>query len=189
MNTGERNEVFDIYHHTNPQTEFMWEKDVTDLEAELMRRVAGLRQGDTLVVDFSKIGMSSGAARQFLKRVLVRIQGGDLHGRGLVLRSLGRGLYDIQAMLEWEGLTAVAQNDRGEPTLIGAADQALLETYQFLAKRSSVVAREVRDEFGLKTVAAATNRLVRLASIGAVRRVGQEPAEGGGLQYRYAAMR
>lgn len=172
------------------RNEFMWPAEVAPLKAELTTRLAKISQGENLVVDFTDVGMSSGAAREFLSRALSQLQqGGALHGRGLVLRGLGRGRYDVKVMLESENLTAVAVDDKGRASLIGSAEDAAVKTYEFVASKPVTLAREVRDAFDLRSVAAATNRLVRLADMGVVRRIGQEPAEGGGLQYLYAAVR
>lgn len=172
------------------QREFMWPEQVAEIRGALLSELERLPIGETVTIDFDDVGMSSGAARKFLATALNQIKrGGQFEGKGVVLSGLGNGKYDVKVMLESENLTAVVREDGNRTTLLGSAEQATVETYEFLSTKDTALAREVKDAFGLGSVAAATNRLARLAEIGVVRRVGQESAEGGGVQYLYAAVR
>ncbi len=163
--------------------------DIVKLSGILRRRMEKLTLGETLTVDFSDVEMTSGAARGLLLHCIEHTRRRrNYHGRGLLLVRLAESLYEIQVMLESEGLTAITRDDSGRLALIGSVEPVIEETYKFVAKREWVVAREVAEHFDLNSVAAATNRLTRLADLGLVWRAGQEPAEGGGVQYRYAAL-
>jgi hypothetical protein len=190
MNTHGREEIFHVREYAEvDRREFMWDEEVVPMERALLLRMDQLSPGDTLVVNFDGVSMSSDAARRLLKRTILRVQGGEWSDRAVVLDRLGRGRYNVKVMLQSEHLAVVARNEKGAATLLGDAEPAAIDTYELLAKRSSATARDVLKAFSLNTVAAATNRLARLAKIGAVRRVGQESVEGGGLQYRYAAVK
>jgi hypothetical protein len=190
MNTTLREVRFVVREAAGGRGNLMVDAQAEPVERKLLTLMESVGPGETVVVDFGGVRITSDAARQLLKRVILRTtRNGEWKGRAVVLDRVDGGpLYNIEVMLGWEGLAAVTRSG-GRVSLLGAADTALAETHDFLLRRSSATAREVQEAFGLKTVAAATNRLVRLADLGAVRRVAQEPAEGGGLQYRYAAVR
>lgn len=190
MNPPHLEERFVIRDHLASPRPFLYEDEIVEarLDVSLLRRLEKLPPVATLAVDFSDIPMASDAARAFLSKALRRVQGGELRGRGLVLEKIDRGLYNITSMLETEGLPAIVRGKNGKSKLVGDIDAALIETFDFLATKAWVVAREVQERFGLTNVAGATNRLVRLAAVAAARRVGTEPVEGGGMQYRWASI-
>lgn len=164
--------------------------EIVRLSGVLRKHMEKLALGETMTVDFSEVEVTSGAARGLLQHCIEHTRRRRAyHGRGLLLARLAQSLYEVQVMLESEGLTAIMREDSGTLCLIGAVEPVIRETYGFVAKREWVVAREVAEHFELNSVAAATNRLTRLADLALVWRPGQEPAEGGGVQYRYSALR
>ena len=185
MNTTMR---FRVRDYAGVRTQFMWDEEVASIERALLLQMEKLSTGTTMVIDFNGIAMASDAARRLLKRAILRIQGGEWSDRAIVLEKLGSGLYNVKVMLLSERLAVVIRTENDGPTLLGEIEPAVLETYRFVVRRKSATARDVQKAFALNTVAAATNRLARLAKVGAVRRIGQEAVEGGGLQYRYAAV-
>lgn len=188
MNAPYDEQVFPVREYTSGRTDFLFADETEQLERALLARLRRLESGCTLVVDFDGINMASDAARQFLLQSLRQVQGGELVDRGIVLTNLGRGLYNIEAMLLSERVTAVERTSDSDARLLGEVDPAAVETYALLVKQRTTTASEVRRTLNLNTIAAATNRLTKLSKLGAARRVGQEPVEGGGLQYRYAAI-
>jgi hypothetical protein len=189
MNPIGREEVFYVRDYAGKRKDFMWEEEVTAIERALLQQIEKLGPFGTLVVNFEGVTLASDAARRLLKRAIQRIQGGDWKDRAIVLTGLARGVYNVRVMLLSEQLAVVARGESGRATLMGDAEPAVTETYDFLVSRGSGTARDVQNAFGLNTVAAATNRLIRLAKLGAARRIAQESVEGGGMQYRYAAVR
>ena len=189
MNASAGN-VFSIRELSGSQTTFVDEEDVAGLEHALWKRLKELPEAATLSVSFAGVTIASGAARKLLERALRRVQSGELRGRALVLDHIrGTSSYNVRAMLISEKLWAVARIDGKSATLIGdAKDDALKTTFEFVASRDDATARDVQDHFKLNTVAAATNRLARLQRIGAVRRDGPRPLEGGGIEYVFTAV-
>lgn len=154
----------------------------------LRRALKSLPVGGRLVVDFSGVKVASDAARSFLAVILKEI-GKDPLGRSMVLDRLGASHYSVKVMLLDERLTAVARREgRKGVELLGRQDRVVVETYDYLSARGSATAADVRDHFELNSTSVATNRLVSLADRGLAVRIGQEPIEGGGMQYRYAVV-
>jgi len=163
------------------------EDETVSKEEQLLAALEALPLGGLLTLDLEGVQLSSEAARQLLRRAIRRIAGGELADRFLILQNLKRGRYSVEAMLKLEGLTVVERGGEGRPpNLLGKVDPVVKESYEFLVRNEGGTARDLVDEFKLRTVSAATNRLTTLATLGLARRVGQEGLPGGGLQYRFA---
>jgi hypothetical protein len=163
--------------------------DATELEAALLHRLELLPPGGVLVVDFNGVRIASDAARRLLGRAVRRIGGGgELEDRYIVITRVGLTSYNVEVMLEREGLTVVQRTaDGSSAQLMGRLDPAVKETYEFLRKTKTATAHDVHREFN-QTIQAATNRLTKLFRLGLARRVAQEAASGGGRQFVYAAL-
>lgn len=162
--------------------------DSVKAEQALLRALDGLPQGSLLLVDPGKVRIASDAARQLLRRPLLRLATGELADRYLVLGELGPSDYNVQVMLRGEKLTVVERSEKGVPKLIGQVDPAMEQTYEFLRCRDSATASEVQLAFDLGTISAATNRLSNLARLALARRIGERTVPGGGREYVYAAV-
>jgi len=162
--------------------------DALPAEAALLERLASLPEDALLVVDFAKVRIASEAARQLLRRALIRTMSGEYRNRFLVLVNLDRSRYSVDAMLRLEELTVVLRTPTG-PSLLGKKDRVSAETFDFVASGEAVTAKMVMDHFALQNIAAATNRLSSLAKQALVIRFGPRALPTGGREYLYAAVR
>jgi hypothetical protein len=163
--------------------------DTEAAEIALLERLERAAPGTLLVVDFSTVRISSEAARQLLRRALLRIAGGEFADRYLVLGDLGESRYNVEVMLVGESLIAVERSEDEGPKPRGAVDPAIRVTYEYVVSKPTATASMVLNDLGLTAIAAATNRLSNLARLGLARRVEQRPVQGGGREYVYAAVR
>ena len=162
--------------------------DALQAEDALLNTLTGLPRGSLLLLDFGDVRIASDAARQLLRRPLLRLATGELADRYVVLGDLGPSEYNVQVMLRGEKLTAVERSEASEARLIGQVDPAMEETYQFLRSRPSSTASDVQENFKLGTISAATNRLSNLARLALARRIDERAVPGGGREYVYAAV-
>ena len=178
-----------VLHKVADDTQILFTaSDAEQAEAVLLTRLEALRDGGLLVIDFSGMMVSSEAARQLLRRAVRRIGAGELEDRFLVVTRLDVSRYNVEIMLEGEGLTLAERREADPPHLVGRVDPAMHATYAWLAGRGTATAREVQDALGLTNISTATNRLTNLARLGLARRVEQQAVAGGGRQYLYAAV-
>lgn len=168
--------------------EFFGEEQTAQAELRLLSALESLPQGGLIVIDFAETRIASEAARQLLKRALLRLGSGELEDRFVVLDHVEPSRYSVDAMLRREGLTAVERTASG-PRLIGKQDPVAVATFEFVAGGDEVTAKAVMDKFDLQNIAAATNRLSSLAKMGLVRRTGPRPLPTGGREYVFAAVR
>lgn len=134
--------------------------------------------------------VASEAARQLLRRALRRLISGEFEDRFIVLKHLGQSRYNVEVMLEREGLTTVERiDDEGVAKLLGRVEPAVRQTYEFLLTRETTTARNLQEGLGLSSISTATNRLTTLAKMVLARRVAEETVSGGGRQYVYAPVR
>lgn len=157
------------------------------LEAQLLARLEALPIASLLAIDFEGVRIASEAARQFLRRAVVRLTSGELDDRYLVLTRLGTSRYNVKVMLLGEGLV-MAHRGLDGPELLGQIEASAKETFAFVATKGITSARDVFTHFGLASIAAATNRLSVLAKLALVRRVGQRPVPGGGREFLFSAV-
>ncbi len=162
-------------------------EEAAPLEAALLDRLAALPPGGLLAVDFERTRIASEAARQLLRRAILRITSGEFEDRFLVLTHLDRSRYSVDAMLRREGLTTVERTPEG-PVLIGQVERVAAETFAFASTKDAVTASMVYDHFELQGIATATNRLTSLAKAALVRRAGPRPLPSGGREYVYSAV-
>lgn len=162
--------------------------DAVAAETEILKKLGALPEGGLLVVDFAKVRIASEAARQLLRRAIMRITSGEYRDRYVVLENLDRSRYSVDAMLRLEELTAVLRGPSG-PSLLGKRDRVAAETFDFVATGEAVTAKMVMDHFGLQNIAAATNRLASLAKLALVRRLGPRALPTGGREYVFSAVR
>lgn len=166
------------------------EEEAAPLERGLLEELERLPGGSVLPLDLAGVRLSSESARQLLRRALRRLSSGELDDRFLVIQNLRRGRYSVEAMLKLEGLTVVERVADGHPPqLLGKVDSVVKETYDFLVRNGDATARDLVDEFALKTVSAATNRLTNLTSLAVARRTAPESLPAGGVQFRYVPVR
>lgn len=164
--------------------------EAADKEAALIHVLESAPPGSLLPVSFEGVMISSEAARELLRRVLRRIMSGEIEDRFIVLERLGPSRYNVGLMLAGEGLTAVERPEEGcGSQLLGRAEAAVRQTYEFLLGCDVATARDVQEHFDLSSISTATNRLTKLAKLALARRVTEEPVPGGGRQYLYAAVR
>jgi len=163
--------------------------DAEAAERDLLHALESLPPGSLLPLDFTGIRISSEAARQLLRRALLRITTGELSDRYLVLGDLDDSQYNVDIMLAGESLVAVERTEDEGPQLRGQVDPAVRETYDWLLSVSTATASLVLEKLKLSNISTATNRLANLAKLGLARRVEQRPVSGGGREYVYAAVR
>lgn len=163
--------------------------DTAAAEQELLARLESLPRGTVLLVDFDAVRISSEAARQLLRRALLRISTGELDDRFLVLGDLDVSQYNVDVMLNGEALTVVERTEDEGPQLRGRIDSAVQATYDFVLKNEFATAAMALRDLKLTNISTATNRLANLAKLGLARRVEQRPVPGGGREYVYAAIR
>lgn len=161
--------------------------DTEAAERDLLALLEALPPGSLLPIDFTGVRISSEAARQLLRRALLRVAGGELVDRYIVLGDLDVSQYNVEVMLDGEALTAVERTDEG-PQLRGRVDPAVRATYHFLIAQKTATASRLLTDLGLSNISTATNRLSNLAKLGLARRVEQRPVPGGGREYVYAAI-
>jgi hypothetical protein len=181
--------AFQLRSHIRGRTRSLFTKaDTEDAERRLLDTLDSLPLGSLLLIDFSGLRISSEAARQLLRRALLRITTGELGDRFLVLGDLGDSLYNVDVMLIGESLTAIERSEDEGPQLRGVVDPAIRDTYAYLTHKPVATASMVLNDLGLSTISAATNRLTTLTKLGLARRVAQRPVSGGGREYIYAAV-
>ena len=181
---------FQVRDHTRGRARSLFTRGDTEAaELALLDRLEKEERGILLLVDFSGVRISSEAARQLLRRALLRITAGELAEKYLVLGDLGESRYNVEVMLLGESLIAVERSEDEGPKPRGAVDPAVRATYEYLVSKPTATASMVLSDLGLSAIAAATNRLSNLAKLGLARRVEQRPVAGGGREYVYAAVR
>lgn len=163
-------------------------EDAAPAEEQLLARLEEMPEGGLLPVDFAGVRVSSEAARQLLRRAVRRTTGGELPDRYLVIFHPGRSQYNIQVMLETEGITIAERRDAAA-RLLGKVEPAMRETYDFLLSRKTATAKDVFEHFGLNNISTATNRLTALSKSSLARRIDEQAVAGGGRQFVYAAVR
>jgi hypothetical protein len=163
--------------------------DAEVAERDLLDALESLPLGSLLPLDFTGVRISSEAARQLLRRALLRITTGELTDRYLVLGDLDDSQYNVDIMLSGESLVVVERTEDEGPQLRGQVDPAVRETYDFLLGVPTATASVALDKLKLGNISTATNRLANLAKLGLARRVEQRPVAGGGREYVYAAVR
>jgi hypothetical protein len=163
--------------------------DVEAAERDLLDSLESLPPGSLLPLDFTGVRISSEAARQLLRRALLRITTGELTDRYVVLGDLDDSQYNVDIMLIGESLVAVERTIEDGPQLRGQVDPAVRETYEFLLNVTTATASVALAKLKLSNISTATNRLANLARLGLARRVEQRAVAGGGREYVYAAVR
>jgi hypothetical protein len=163
--------------------------DTDAAERELLDALEALPLGSLLPVDFTGVRISSEAARQLLRRALLRITTGELTDRYLVLGDLDDSQYNVDIMLAGEGLVAVERTVDEGPQLRGQVDPAVRETYNYLLRVETATANGVLAALKLTNISTATNRLANLARLGLARRVEQRPVAGGGREFVYEVIK
>ena len=161
--------------------------DSRSIEEDLLRRLLQLPPGGLLLIDFEGARVASEAARQLLRRALLRTTSGELEDRFLLLTHLDRSRYSVDAMLRKEGLTMVERCPEG-PRLIGQVERVVEQTFEYVAAKDEVTASMVQNHFALQAIAAATNRLTALWKLALVRRHGPRSLQGGGREYLFSAV-
>ncbi len=187
MNTFVYNPALDL-RLASFGAEFFGEDETAEAEQRLLDTLESLPAGGVVVVDFAQTRLASEAARQLLKRAILRVGTGELDDRFLILDHAERSRYSIDAMLRREGLTTVERTPAGL-RLIGKADPVAVDTFEFVAANSEVTAKAALAHFALQNIAAATNRLTALTKAALVRRTGPRPLASGGREYVFAAVR
>ena len=181
---------FEVGAHTRGRARSLFTKaDTEEAERALLDALENQPPGTVVQVDFTSVRISSEAARQLLRRALLRICAGELADRYLVLGDLGESLYNVEVMLVGESLVAVERTEDGQSLLRGSVDPAMRDTYLYVSQRQVATASMVLNDLGLSTISAATNRLTNLAKLGLARRVDKRAVPGGGREYLYAAVR
>ena len=180
---------FRLTEHVGDARVAFTSSDTAAAERELLATLESLPKGTVLPVDFEGVRISSEAARQLLRRALLRISTGELDDRFLVLGDLDVSQYNVEIMLNGEALTVVERTHDDGPQLRGRIDSAVQATYDFLLKNQFATAGMALRELKLSNISTATNRLANLAKLGLARRVEQRPVPGGGREYVYAAIR
>ena len=136
--------------------------------------------------------LSASAHARALGPALVSIASGAVSDRFLVVEDpLDENDYDAEAALEKEskqtGLKLVCVWLRRDalPSLIGAIDTKVAETYQFALDRwgrgELTTARALAEAEGL-TIQTASNRVSKASSLGLLCNVEESSLEGGGVQ-------
>lgn len=161
--------------------------EAAGLEKQLLSRLETLPAGSLLPVDFEGIRIASEAARQFLRRAVVRLTSGELEDRYIVLTRLGASRYSVKVMLLGERLV-MAHRGLDGPELLGQLEPSAIETFAFVSAKGITSARDVFAHFKLASIAAATNRLSALSKLALIRRVSQRPIRGGGREFLFAAV-
>ena len=172
---------------TQPTPLFL-DVEAAPLESVLLQRLQELPLGGLLPLDFGDVRIASEAARQLVRRAIIRLSSGELTERYIVLINLDRNRYNLEAMLQREGLVTVERTAAG-PKLIGRVERAAEETFDFAAALNAVTASMVQERFGLQGIAAATNRLTNLAKLALIRNAGPRSLPGGGREFLFAAVR
>jgi hypothetical protein len=164
-------------------------KEAEAAERGVLNAVESLEPGGLLVLDFEGIRVSSEAARQLLRRALLRIRGGELNDRFLVVSRLGSSRYNVEVMLQGEELVCVERTSApGGARLLGQIETALEQTFEALLARPMATASDIQVELGLNSTQSATNRLAVLTKAALARRVMERPLRGGGREFIYAAV-
>lgn len=171
----------------NYRDSFFVAEEIVEIEQLLLDTLASSPPGAVVTVNFLGVRIASEAARQLLKRALLRLGSGELEDRFLILDHLGRSHYSVEAMLRLEGLTAVERTPDG-PRLIGKVDSVAAATFEFVASQGEVTAKAILQQFKLQNIAAATNRLTALTKSALVRRTGPRPLPSGGREYVFTAV-
>lgn len=180
-------EPFRLRSHIETGAPFKKE-DTAHAEQVLLDVLDILPPGGLVEVDFTRVRISSEAARQLLKRAVLRLRSGELADRYLVLGDLGDSLYNVEVMLLGESLVVVERSEDEGPQLRGSVDTAVRDTYAFLVSHPAATASMVQSHFQLGNISTATNRLTNLSKLALARRVEQRPVAGGGREYVYAAV-
>lgn len=180
--------VFRISEHVTERSLFT-ASEASTAETALLEALDRLPEGGLLRIDFSGVRVSSEAARQLLRRALLRVTTGELKNRFIVLGDLGDSFYNVEVMLEGEGLVVVELSDDEGPQLRGDVDPAVRATYSHLLTVSHATANSIQTHFALTNISTATNRLTTLSRLGLARRVDHRPVAGGGREFVYSAVR
>jgi hypothetical protein len=179
---------FDVREAWGQSEPLFVDADALPLEVSLLTRIAELPPGGLLPIDFAHIRIASEAARQLIRRAIIRLSSGELQDRYIVLINLESNRYNLEAMLRTEGLVAV-ERTKGGPHLIGRVERAAEETFSYAASKRAVTASMVQERFGLQGIAAANNRLTSLWKLALLRRADARSLPGGGREFLFAAVK
>jgi len=171
-----------------PNAPLFLDVEAVPLESALLQRLQELAPGGLLPLDFGDVRIASEAARQLVRRAIIRLSSGELPERYIVLINLDRSRYNLEAMLRREGLVTVERTAAG-PRLIGRVERVAEETFDFAAALNAVTASMVQERFGLQGIAAANNRLTSLWKLALLRRADARSLPGGGREFLFAAVK
>lgn len=178
---------FSVLDHTG-RRDLFHDSDIGDAESTLLDMLHDATQGTLLFVDFTGVRIASAAARQLLKRAMLRLRSGEIADRYLVLGDLGDSYYNVHTMLVSESLTVVERTLDEGPKLRGIVDPAVQTTYDFLVQARTATASAVQEKLQLNNISTATNRLTSLGKLALARRIERRTVTGGGREYVYAAV-
>lgn len=189
MNAFTEERSFELDKLIGPSDVLFSAEEAAPGEETLLGALEALPDGGLLVINLTNVRVSSEAARRLLRRALRRVAEGELSGRFIVVFGLESSRYNIDVMLQGEKLVAVERLSNGTSRLVGRAEPAVIETYQYLMGRRSATASDVKNHFQLENTSTATNRLTKLWKLALARRIEESPLPGGGKQYVYAAVK
>ena len=151
-----------------------------DIESKL----AGLRAGDSLVLDFADVdGITVSFGDETVAKLVLARASGDFADRGLVIEGANEDVREtLETVLARRKVAGVILGATGEPEVLGEVGW-LPETLKAALELQGFRAVELAERLGI-TPQAANNRLKMLVASGAVARERVVP-EGGGKEFGY----
>ena len=161
-----------------------------NLREAIVDHLESLAPDTVLPIDFHKVRfLDFSCADELIAKLVRRIVGGDLSERHILIKNASETLREnISPALTLRQLACIYEGNNGVPELLGKVSPELRETYEFALRRDQFTARDLVAETG-KSIAASSNRLARLKSLGLIVWIGSEAGDAGGRQNIFTPLR
>ncbi|MBI3584767.1 MAG: STAS-like domain-containing protein [Nitrospinae bacterium] len=148
------------------------------IRERIERDISKEKDGEVIVLDFSKIGVIDySCADEVAAKLVSRLVSGEYGDKYIVLTSLSENQKEnIEVALERKDLSVMAEVD-GEKILIGSLNNYLKETLNLILSKGKITASELSDALKLPANTSGT-RLLNLYKKRLVKRVAERGEEG-----------
>ena len=177
--------------YTDPEAD-----EIRQAREDLLERLKAAPSSAIVPLDLGEVELSASCLAAILGPVLEEVISGKLEGRlTMGLDPTGRNQWDADAGLMKESdrrgkkLVCVWSGIGGQLDLVGAVDDQVRATYEFVARTAEegATARDLAEQFRL-SIQAASNRLAKAATLGIIYRAERRNVSGGGIEHVYAAV-
>lgn len=143
------------------------------------RDIASEKDGEIIVLDFSKIGVIDySCADEVVAKLISRLISGEYGDKYIVLKGLTESQKEnIEVALERKELAVMAELKDGKKALLGSLNNYLRETLNLIVDKGKITASELSDELNLPANTSGT-RLLNLFRKKLVKRSSEKRVDG-----------